>query len=131
MTIKWDTAYDTGLRQIDLQHRELVNLINDTDTAMREGASAATTEAILQQLRAYVLFHFATEERLLTQATVDPSHAEAHRQAHAAFTAYVDRAFQLWSQQDLHLADIVQFLENWLIGHIQGTDKDLARLLQA
>ena len=59
--IYWTSAMDTGVRQIDLQHQELVRLINEMERAHAAGQSSTALDDILPSLTTYALFHFGDE----------------------------------------------------------------------
>ena len=130
--IVWTSDYDTGIRQIDLQHQELVELINEAAAAHAGGGDMAALEQILLKLKTYVFFHFGTEESLLNGVTVSRDHALAHRAAHKQFT---DRISELKLAADngdtSALPELIDYLQHWLIEHIMKTDKDLGKMLRS
>ncbi len=128
MTITWTAELETGLRQIDLQHQELVDLINQATAAHADGRDQEMRDTIMPKLSAYVIFHFGTEEALLSAAGVLMSHAAMHRQAHREFSARIQVLKQASLDGDPHaLPELVNYLQQWLLDHIQVTDKELAR----
>lgn len=128
MTIAWTVELETGLRQIDLQHQELVDLINEAALAHEQGRDKEMLEQILPKLSAYVIFHFSTEESLLSSSGVANHHATAHREMHREFTDQIQRLKQA-STEGNHdaLPELVEYLQSWLVNHIMATDKELAR----
>ena len=84
----------------------------------------------MPRLLAYVLFHFATEDGLMTQSGVNAAHAKAHRQAHQEFA---DRVNTMKSSIDAGetglLAPLIGYLQNWLVEHLMNTDRELASAL--
>jgi hemerythrin len=132
MTIAWTVELETGLRQIDLQHQELVDMINEAVLAHEQGRDKEMLDQILPKLSAYVIFHFSTEESLLSSAGVANLHAAAHRQMHRDFTSQIQRLKQA-SAEGNHdaLPELVEYLQRWLVDHIMVTDKELARQILA
>lgn len=123
----------TGLRQVDLQHQELIELINALETALFSGQKREAVNALLPQLNAYVLFHFATEEALLGK--VASGHAEQHRQQHHEFAervaAWRNMADNPAADNPVDAGELVDYLNSWLVGHIMHTDRELARQVLA
>lgn len=132
MPIEWTAALETGLRQIDLQHQELVELINEAADAHAEERDQEMLERILPKLSAYVLFHFGTEESLLAGPGILANHASAHRRAHREFTARIQQLRQASDAGDPNaLPELVGYLQQWLVDHILVTDKELGRQILA
>ena len=130
MPITWNSSLETGHRQIDLQHQELIELINEAEAGLVAGRDPEVLQDIMPRLLAYVLFHFATEDALMTHSGVNTAHATAHQQAHKEFT---DRVNAMKSGVDAGetglLAPLVSYLQNWLVEHIMKTDRELANAL--
>ena len=131
MTIVWSPAMDTGIPQIDVQHKELVSMINEMDVAHASGQSTAALDNILPRLTVYALFHFGEEEALLAQVAEGTPFAEHHRQEHQGFIDEIQRLIaSRSSQSDQELAEVLTlYLADWLVLHIAGTDHALARFL--
>lgn len=128
MPLTWTDTLATGIRQIDLQHQELIELINALEAAHASGQRQAALDAVLPRLSAYVLFHFATEETLLPKAPGD--HGERHRQQHRLFTDRIE-SLRAGPPERIDLAALIAYLKQWLIEHIMKTDHELARLIGA
>jgi hemerythrin-like metal-binding protein len=130
MNIIWNASLETGHRQIDLQHQELVELINELTAALAAGQEFDVLDDILPRLNGYTLFHFGTEEMLMAQLSADSAHANGHRQAHRDFTARVDALrTSAAAGEKLEAAPLADFFRNWLADHIQHTDRELVALL--
>jgi len=129
-TIIWSTALETGHRQIDLQHQELVDLINELTEAFDANCADTVLLEILPRLASYVLFHFSTEETLMTQLPANNEHSAIHRRQHDEFTTRVNalRA-QIAAGERPPAAPLAEFLKNWLSWHIMQTDRELVALL--
>ncbi|WP_428825328.1 bacteriohemerythrin [Azonexus sp. IMCC34842] len=130
MRITWGTALETGIRSIDLQHEELIGMLNELDEAHGSGKSQTVLDDVLQRLGTYVAFHFATEEALIANLPRSERHAEEHLRQHGNFieqlTMMRAQAKQDGPQTMSHLID---FLNEWLYEHILKTDRKLAALL--
>ena len=126
MPLTWTDTLATGIRQIDLQHQELIELINALDEAHATGQRQAALDEVLPKLSAYVLFHFATEEDMMTRTMGE--HATRHRHQHQVFTDRVDALRQV-PAESIDLTELITYLRQWLIQHIMKTDHELARLI--
>lgn len=131
MPIAWSSQLETGIRQIDLQHEELVAMINDAEAAHAKGNETLALQEILPRLAAYVLFHFATEEALFDNS-VGIQHANTHRSAHMEFrTRLAAMKADAANGTPGALAQLLDYLQVWLLTHITVTDKELARAIQS
>lgn len=129
--ILWTPTMETGVRQIDIQHQELVNMINEMVVAHASGQSTTALDDILPRLTVYAMFHFGEEEALLAQVAEGTPFAEHHLQEHRSFVDEIQRLIaSRASQSDYDLAEVLTlYLADWLVLHITGTDRALARLL--
>lgn len=131
MTVEWTAALETGIPQIDRQHQELVGMINEMESALVNAETIAVLNDILPRLKVYAMFHFGEEEVLLAQAAEGTEFAEHHHQEHQNFVRELERLVASRSQQsDEELAEVLMmYLADWLVLHISGTDRTLARML--
>lgn len=78
----YDDSLSTGVRNIDDQHKELFDKINNLLAACREGKGKEEVAKVMQFLSDYVIDHFGTEERyMVTYRYPDyPSHKARHEE---------------------------------------------------
>jgi hemerythrin-like metal-binding protein len=119
--LTWTDDLSTGNAEVDSQHRKLVDLLNSLHDAMRSGQGAQDLSGIFDEVLAYTDYHFKTEERLFGPVEY-PQKAEHIRQ-HAEL---VDQALglqvQFRSGKAFMTAEVLQFLKNWIVHHIQEMD---------
>ena len=120
--IIWDASFSVNIEMIDKQHQMLVQMINDLNNAMLNGNEKATVEKLINKLIAYAAMHFAREEHYFDQFGYPE--ADIHKTQHKDFEEKVS-AFQadLKADRQSLSQDIMQFLSNWLVEHIKGSDK--------
>lgn len=129
MRFQWSTELETGVRQIDLQHQELFEIGNQLDQAIADGDLARAVDEVLPRLRAYVLFHFGTEESMFASKLEFAAHRAVHVKEHQEFTDKV-RAL---CEQPLSRALLLAFVDDmsaWITDHVARTDQELASLLR-
>ena len=131
--LNWTQDLVTGHRVIDMQHQELIDLINELDSEVGGNAERNNLRGILQRLNQYVLFHFAHEEGMMVQRKVDAPHMQMHLQQHADFAEQVRLNMRQFEQMPVVdkelLGSLLAYLHQWLVDHIMGTDKLLSQLL--
>ena len=132
-SFQWDRNFVTGIDDVDLQHKKLVNLIN------RFGYQLASDKIViedinqvLQELWLYTQEHFQDEERLMREKAVDIRHQVLQRQAHSYFLNEVQQMQASVSIDNPEaLKYLLDFLTQWLAYHILGDDKNMARQIAA
>ena len=130
MRLVWTPELETGIRQIDLQHQELIEIINEFESAHEAGEDARAMNDLLPRLAGYVVFHFATEESMLRGLPGGAEHKALHLEQHKTFT---DRFMKLKAMpgkdQRLEITTMLDYLKQWLVNHIMKTDVQLARII--
>ena len=129
MPLIWNNTLATGVRQIDLQHQELIEMINELEWAHGAGREADALDDILPRLAAYVLFHFGTEEALMPAAAIYPA-AGNHRRQHQEFANQI-AALRNRPVAAIELDSLIAYLKSWLVEHIMKIDQELARYISA
>jgi len=126
--IAWSDRYLVNVPEIDLEHRQLVELINQLHSAMNRGSAGESLGDVLSGVLDYAHIHFATEERLMRQHAY-PGEAQ-HRAAHEGLAQHVVGLHTRFRQGEPVIAlQLAQFLSDWLADHIMGLDKDLGTFL--
>ncbi len=133
-TFVWTAAFETGLDEVDDQHRRLVRIINDLGEALSGQRPLAKGEldALYEALREYALQHFTDEEELMARERVSGAHRERHQAEHKYFVAELGRlstgtADESRGEQRDRVEEALRFLSSWLTYHILGVDQFMAR----
>ena len=121
--VEWTPDLDTGIPDIDEQHKQMVHHIND----FYEAANAKDKERmaiVLFDLINSTLAHFQYEEALMEQAKYPL--LEPHRRVHKNF---IDKLMALHEKlQTMETTDdiavlLIDSLDGWLFRHIRINDK--------
>jgi len=119
-----------GHAKIDDDHRTLVQALNDLHTAADQGKDAKEIAKVLNFLRDYTVTHFSTEETLMIRHKY-PKTSE-HFTAHADLLMRVSDFIADYRQGRIaSVAEMMTFLETWLVEHIQGPDRALGAYLKS
>ncbi len=119
----WDDAkYSVGVREIDSQHKILVDILNNLYEAMQSGKSNEILGGIILKLVNYTKTHFATEERYFDRFGYPET--ASHKKEHEKFTDKVLAFKKDFDAGRVTMSvSITSFLKDWLASHIQGIDK--------
>jgi len=103
-------------------------MINELHKAMKLKKSNSAMGSILDRLADYTVSHFATEEKLFAQYGYpeEKAHVELHRKLVAQV---VDIQGKFKSGNAMISMELMSFLKDWLVTHIQGTDKKYSSFL--
>ena len=63
--LEWEDTYNIGVKEIDIQHRGLFDIISKLSASRRYGTDGKYFFAMLIQLVDYTKIHFATELKLV------------------------------------------------------------------
>ncbi len=126
---EWNDTFSVNSVVFDNHHQKLIKIINKLNTAMLQGQARQEISAVLVELSNYTRFHFSAEEKEM-QACAYPglSNQKAqHRMFEAKLTQY---QAELKSGQLMVSTQVVNFLKDWLVTHIQTEDKKYAPYLK-
>jgi len=128
--INWNETYSVKVKEIDVQHKKLVNIINELHDKMKEGKGKEVVEKLLAELLDYTVFHFSFEEKLLNINNY-PEH-KTHAKLHADLMEQV-QVFRnkVKSGNSLLSLELMNFLKKWLVEHILDSDKKYSAFLNA
>jgi hemerythrin len=126
--VQWKEEYSVGIESIDLQHKKLLGLINSLQTAINYKTGEAFEREALDELVDYTKTHFKFEEDMMEQNGYPDF--TTHRAEHERMIARVEEVLSQYQQdQDTAMQNAVDFLQEWLINHINGTDKQYSSFL--
>ena len=114
--LNWTPDLETGIREIDGQHKRIVEYINQLHDA-RDHHDRAAVGAVIDEMVDYTLSHFAFEESLMADAGY--MFAGPHKKVHELFTRKVgDYRLRFEAGEDV-AAELHAMLSRWLFNHIR------------
>jgi len=126
--VEWKDDYSVGIDSIDQQHKKLLNLINQLQTAVDYSTGEQFEREALDELVDYTKTHFSYEEGLMRDN--DYPDFEAHKLQHEKMFKKVEEVLSEYEQDhDTAMSNAAEFLKDWLIKHINGTDKEYSSYL--
>ncbi len=127
--MEWNEKMSVGVKQFDTEHQKLVGMVNDLFDAVQAGKGKDRLGPILDGLISYTKTHFANEERYMEQHGFP--NFKGHKAEHDALAKQVldvQAKFKAGANAVLSM-EVMNFLKNWLMRHILGTDKQYTAFL--
>lgn len=118
--IEWDDKFSVGIKEIDDQHRVLIDILDELYYAMLKGRGSELIGTTLERVIQYTKTHFTTEELLFKKYNY-PEEKE-HKAEHDAMLKKVDAFQKEFKNGKLIGVDLMQFLTKWFVEHLQTTD---------
>ena len=128
--IKWNDRYKVNVRLFDEQHQTLVGLINKLHRSMKTRQAGSTMGQILAELVSYTKTHFKAEEDAMRKHGY-PGLAEQQQQHKHLIQQVAETQKKMASGNIMLSMEVMDFLKNWLIKHIQGSDKQYGPFLNS
>ena len=125
MAIRWREQFSCAHEEIDTQHKRLFEIggsLQDLVSAREELDQYDAILRIVEELKAYTLYHFSFEEDLMRRIGY-PETAE-HKRTHEAFIAQVLKFERedLDANQRESVLQMVLFVTDWVANHILQED---------
>ncbi len=128
--IQWSEDFATTVDSVDEQHKILVGMVNELHQAMTAGKGNEALGNILAGLKEYVIEHFGDEEKLQQQAGY-PGLLQ-HKKIHEQFVGKLIEVESNFQEGRVGISmDLMDFLKDWLLQHIMGTDQKYVPYLKS
>ena len=127
--IEWRTEFETGVADVDHEHRELVDLINALHSKVENDDSPETVSTFLGEVFAKISAHFALEETVMRKHGYD-EYAE-HKADHEKL---LDDIRDIMDDHEAgHYSDVgdqlAHAVRDWFVNHFKTKDARLHKLL--
>ncbi len=120
--ITWNDNFSVNVKEIDDQHKKLIETINSLENAMKIGKGKEIINNVIQELIEYTKYHFSKEENYMEKFKY-PEY-QLHKSAHDNFTKKVGEFHRNAKESKVGIAlSVSDFLQQWLTKHILNTDK--------
>ena len=126
--IEWSEELSTGIKEVDAQHRRLVDIINELHVAMLDRREKQVMSKIFTELVDYTKTHFSYEEKLFAEHGYPAG--RAHKLQHEGLAQKViDLKEEFDAGNTAVTLEVMRFLRDWLADHIIASDKLYASFL--
>ena len=121
--LHWEAAYDTGVEEIDLQHRYFMALINRLTAELASSSDPQYRQSLLNELAKYAAFHFASEENLMLKFAYPD--LKRHRMLHIELIDRLSSRMNAMTYEPLF-----EFLVGWFVQHTTTEDHRIGEYLR-
>jgi hemerythrin len=124
--IAWDESLSVNVDLIDEQHKMLIQKLADLSEAFTKGLEQNKIMQTLEFMMDYTDFHFSAEEKVMAEQEYPG--LEEQKQQHEEFRMTLNNILEDYKEEGTTTAiaaEINDFLHNWLIDHIKGSDSKL------
>jgi hemerythrin len=129
--IDWNTKFETGIIEVDQQHKFLVELINHFGLLVsQQKVDHKHLEQVFSELLDYTRYHFQEEEKIIYDAGIDSRHVETHVKEHRGFVDEIKRLYGDKGLLEVAGNNLFEFLVSWLIFHILDSDARMSKQLR-
>lgn len=119
-----------GIKEIDDEHRQLFQLINEAVELTESGSDLCSVgKNLVQKLKVYAETHFAHEEAYMKQ--IGDMELPRQQQEHAQFVEKIEsyRSMEWTKEQSPQMVnELLSFMAKWLYHHILGSDIMIGKL---
>jgi hemerythrin-like metal-binding protein len=123
MDFKWKKDYETGLPEIDDQHKYFFQLFEKLYNTVSKTNNDDEISELISEFKAYTVYHFKTEEDLFEKYKYDENEKNKHLLKHLKLCETI-RKFENEDTISMGILGykLVDFAQKWLIEHIMSTD---------
>lgn len=125
---EWNNSWSVGNQEIDRQHRSLMTLANEYHKTQANKSARGTVARVMSGVVEYTKSHFQYEEYLMEKFKYPD--LEPHKKEHAKIVKQVEGYKQRFDRGDDLGNDFSDFLVDWLINHIEKSDKSYSEYIQ-
>ncbi len=125
-----------GIKLIDDQHKELLNIINELSTSINENTQHRDILKIIERLIIYADYHFYTEEELFDKFNYEDTYN--HKKEHSIFVEEfieiknkISRDKSYKDKTAIELSEhVLKYIIDWFTNHVVGSDKKFVKLFK-
>lgn len=126
--MEWQDGFSVGVTAMDMQHKQLVAMVNQLYEAMRAGKGDLVVKTLLPNLAQYTRSHFNAEEKLMHDA--DFPGIGTHQAEHYKLAQQVAELLErVKTGKMVATVSLATFLKDWLTSHILGCDMQYGKFI--
>ncbi len=120
---KWTKDLEFGIKEIDDQHKHIVELVNSFSKMDKTNFSRDDILDFFDEIISYTHVHFSAEEKIFNEAGYPE--AEEHIKEHQILLQKINDLFLSFSEDDMAqtVAEVSDLLKTWIEDHLMRVDK--------
>lgn len=121
--MKWANEYSIGIEEIDNQHKELLALFSAVEDQVKTDQGWSAVHYSILKVIDFARFHFRFEEALMRLYGYPDyeQHCKDHRRILVQADEIISDSLRASAQDD-----VATYFRDWLVKHIQGSDRGYA-----
>jgi hemerythrin len=129
-SIKWDDSFLIGIKELDYEHKVLINDINRLHLELARQDEKSEIEKCLGDIYARMQAHFALEEHVMEEHRY-PFFDEHKREHEKLLDSYTEYMMQILNDTVVsYSSPIEDALKHWVMNHIINSDKKMSLMVQ-
>ena len=125
-TIHWNSSFSVGIEVIDEQHQHMISIINSLFEEKKKKIGEININEFFKEAVDYGEYHFQTEETFFKHR--EYPEREQHLVAHQVYKETLNNFLVQSTDSRTQAESLLDFLEKWWLGHINGIDQTLRPL---
>jgi hemerythrin-like metal-binding protein len=120
--LEWQDEYTVGVKELDIQHQNILNLINSLQTGEQDDNDFDKLSLAISSMIHHSYTHFATEERYLMDAEYPDF--KQHVLEHVSFIMKtLELSLKVKEGKVDSRQELLHYLKDWYASHILGLDR--------
>ncbi len=126
--VEWRDEFKIGIEEVDFEHQELIELINELYAEAKKEDSASAVMDCLEEIFAKISAHFALEEKVMRDLQYDEY--EDHKEDHELLLdSIMDIMDEYADDTGLDEEEFAERLNDWFVRHFSTKDARMHRFL--
>lgn len=127
--VEWRDEFEIGIKEVDFEHQELIELINESYAMAKEDNSRMAVIDFLGDIFNKISAHFALEEKEMRELKYDQyeDHKEEHEELLDSIRDIMDDYEERATLDD---EEFGERLKDWFVNHFSSKDARLHKFLQ-
>jgi len=126
----WSDEYSVNVREIDVQHQKMLELVNDLHSAVEACIDKNGLKSLLVELLEFTRLHFSTEEQLMEKHDY-PELAEHHKEHRMLLQHLSDLVDAVSRGKSPTFCSDYDVSTDWALIHIIEFDNSLGAFLNS
>lgn len=127
--VEWRDEFKIGIDEVDFEHREMIELINESYNEAKKQASSMAIMDFLGEIFEKISAHFALEEKIMRDLDYDQyeDHKEDHERLLDSIRDIMDEYMDASTMDDKKFGN---HLKEWFVTHFSTKDARMHNFLQ-